>query len=62
MAVFKNKNITLDDLPDCTVIAFQVGDANPNPALFEEVSLDTLKISGAKKLFIGGGYENWGWL
>lgn len=60
MATFKNAQIDHDNLPECSVVLFKVGESCP--AGYEPCSDAELTNSGCHKLHIAAGYASYGWL
>ena len=59
-STFKNKKIDIENLPNCSVVAFKVGKECPEG--YELCTGEDLFYSGAQKLYISGGYACYGWL
>ncbi len=60
MATFKNTQVDHENLPDCMVVLFKVGEVCPQG--YELCGENELKLSGAQKLHIAAGYACYGWL
>ena len=60
MATFKNAKIDHDNLPECSVVLFKVGESCP--VGYEPCSDAELTSSGCNKLHIAAGHTSYGWL
>ena len=60
MKTFKNTQVDHENLPECSVTLFKVGEECP-PG-YAQCCESELRLSGARKLHVAAGYACWGWL